>query len=173
MNKWLPLVAVCAGTFMLLVDVTIVTVALPDMARGLHASLANLRWVLSLYALVLAALVLTSGSIADRVGRRAVYLGGLVVFAAASLTCGLSGNIGLLIAARGLQGLGAAAMFATTLALISSSYSGRERGLAFGVWAAVNGAASAAGPLVRGGLAPPLRGGRGLFFVPAACVVAR
>jgi EmrB/QacA subfamily drug resistance transporter len=172
MNKWLPLVAVCAGTFMLLVDVTIVTVALPDMARGLHASLANLQWVLSLYALVLAALVLTSGSIADRVGRRAVYLGGLVVFAAASLTCGLSGNIGLLIAARGLQGLGAAAMFATTLALISSSYSGRERGLAFGVWAAVNGAASAAGPLI-GGLLTTHFGWRWIFFVNLPiCVLA-
>ena len=77
MRKWLPLVAVCAGTFMLLVDVTIVIVALPDMADSLHASLSDLQWVMSLYALTLAALVLTAGSIADRVGRRAVYLGGL------------------------------------------------------------------------------------------------
>src|SRR4051812_5917814 len=100
MRKWLPLVAICAGTFMLLVDVTIVNVALPDMARGLHTSFSDLQWVLSLYALVLAALVLTSGSIADRVGRRAVYLGGLVIFAAASLTCGVAGNVGVLIAAR-------------------------------------------------------------------------
>ena len=92
MRKWLPLVAVCAGTFMLLVDVTIVTVALPAMANGLHASLPNMQWVLGLYALVLASLVLTSGSLADRIGRRAVYLGGLVVFAAASLTCGQIGR---------------------------------------------------------------------------------
>jgi MFS family permease len=92
------------------------------ITNGLHASLPDLQWVLSLYALVLASLVLTSGSLADRIGRRAVYLGGLGVFAAASLICGLSGNVGLLIAARGLQGLGAAAMFATTLALISSSW---------------------------------------------------
>ena len=77
MRKWLPLVAICAGTFMLLVDVTIVTVALPDMARGLHTSFQDLQWVLSLYALVLASLVLTSGSLADRIGRRTVYLGGL------------------------------------------------------------------------------------------------
>ena len=146
MRKWLPLVAVCAGTFMLLVDVTIVTVALPAMANGLHASLPNMQWVLGLYALVLASLVLTSGSLADRIGRRAVYLGGLVIFAAASLTCGLSGNVAVLIAARGVQGLAAAAMFATTLALISSNYEGRDRGFAFGVWAAVNGAAAAAGP---------------------------
>ncbi|TCO51468.1 EmrB/QacA subfamily drug resistance transporter [Kribbella antiqua] len=164
MRKWLPLVAICAGTFMLLVDVTIVTVALPDMARGLNASLADLQWVLSLYALVLASLVLTAGSIADRLGRRAVYLGGLVVFAVASLVCGLSPNVGLLIAARGLQGLAAAAMFATTLALITSSYEGRDRGIAFGVWAAVNGAASAAGPLL-GGLLTDSFGWRWIFFV--------
>src|SRR5262245_41544196 len=148
MRKWLPLVAICAGTFMLLVDVTIVTVALPDMASDLGAALPDLQWVLSLYALVLAALVLSAGSLADRVGRRAVYLGGLVLCATASLICGLSGSVGLLIAARGLQGLAAAAMFATTLALISSSYEGRDRGIGFGIWAAVNGAAAAAGPLV-------------------------
>src|SRR5215467_15798837 len=164
MRKWLPLVAVCAGTFMLLVDVTIVTVALPGMARGVHTSLPDLQWVLDLYALVLASLVLTAGSLADRIGRRAVYLGGLVVFAAASLACGLSGSAGLLIAARGVQGLGAAAMFATTMALISSSYSGRDRGIAFGIWAAVNGAAAAAGPIV-GGLLTAHFGWRWIFLV--------
>jgi EmrB/QacA subfamily drug resistance transporter len=164
MRKWLPLVAICAGTFMLLVDVTIVTVALPDMARGLHTSLSDLQWVLDLYALVLASLVLTAGSIADRIGRRALYLGGLVVFAASSLVCGLSGSVGVLIAARGVQGLGAAAMLATTLALISSSYSGRDRGIAFGIWAAVNGGASAAGPLL-GGILTTHLSWRWIFFV--------
>ncbi|HET9423173.1 MAG TPA: MFS transporter [Nocardioides sp.] len=172
MRKWLPLVAVCAGTFMLLVDVTIVTVALPEMAGGLDASLSDLQWVLSAYALVLAALVLTSGSIADRVGRRAVYLGGLVGFGAASLACGVSANVGMLIAARGVQGLAAAAMFATTLALISTSYDGRDRGFAFGVWAAVNGAAAAAGPLL-GGLLTDSLGWRWIFLVNLpVCVVA-
>ena len=172
MRKWLPLVAVCAGTFMLLVDVTIVTVALPGMARGVHTSLPDLQWVLDLYALVLASLVLTAGSLADRIGRRAVYLGGLVVFAAASLACGLSGSAGLLIAARGVQGLGAAAMFATTMALISSSYSGWDRGIAFGIWAAVNGAAAAAGP-VAGGLLATHFGWRWIFFVNLpVCAVA-
>ena len=125
MRKWWPLAAVCAGAFMLLVDVTIVNVALPDMARELHTTFGDLQWVIDLYALVLGAVVLTVGSIADRVGRRRVYLLGLVVFAASSLTCGLARNVGVLIAARGVQGLGAAAMFATTIALISSSYSGR------------------------------------------------
>ncbi|HEX6521268.1 MAG TPA: MFS transporter [Streptosporangiaceae bacterium] len=172
MRKWLPLVAICAGTFMLLVDVTIVTVALPNMSQGLHTSLPDLQWVLDLYALVLASLVLIAGSIADRIGRRALYLGGLVVFAAASLTCGLSGSVGMLIAARGVQGLGAAAMFATTMALISSSYSGRDRGFAFGIWAAINGAASAAGPLV-GGLLTTHFGWRWIFLVNLpVCVVA-
>ncbi|HTU06589.1 MAG TPA: DHA2 family efflux MFS transporter permease subunit, partial [Trebonia sp.] len=164
MRKWWPLVAVCAGTFMLLVDVTIVTVALPDMARELHTTFSDLQWVIDLYALVLGALVLTVGAIADRIGRRRVYVIGLVVFAASSLTCGLAPNVGVLIAARGVQGVGAAAMFATTIALISSSYAGRERGVAFGVWGAVNGAAAAAGPIV-GGLLTAHFGWRWIFLV--------
>jgi len=164
MRKWWPLAAVCAGAFMLLVDVTIVTVALPDMARELHTTFQDLQWVIDLYALVLAALVLTVGAVADRLGRRRVYVIGLVVFAASSLTCGLAGNVGVLIAARGVQGLGAAAMFATTMALISSSYSGRDRGVAFGAWGAVNGAAAAAGPIV-GGLLTAHFGWRWIFLV--------
>jgi EmrB/QacA subfamily drug resistance transporter len=164
MKKWWPLAAVCAGTFMLLVDVTIVTVALPDMARELHTTFQDLQWVIDLYALVLAALVLTVGSVADRLGRRRVYLIGLVVFALSSLACGVAPNVQVLIAARGVQGLGAAAMFATTMALISSSYSGRERGVAFGVWGAVNGAAAAAGPIV-GGLLATHFGWRWIFLV--------
>ena len=164
MRKWLPLVAVCAGTFMLLIDVTIVTVALPSMARGLRTSLPGLQWVLDVYALVLAAMVLTAGSVADRVGRRAVYLGGTAVFAASSLACGVSGSVGVLIAARAVQGLGAAAMLATTMALIASCYSGRDRGIAFGIWAAVSGAASAAGPLA-GGLLSTHFGWRWIFLV--------
>jgi MFS family permease len=143
MRKWLPLVAICAGACMLLVDVTIVNVALPDMARQLHTTFSDLQWVIDLYALVLGALVLTVGSVADRFGRRRLYISGLVLFAAASLACGLAPNVALLIAARGVQGLGAAAMFATTMALISNTYTGRERGMAFGIWGAVNGAASA------------------------------
>ncbi len=171
LRRWLPLVAVCAGTFMLLVDVTIVIVALPDMAESLNASLADLQWVMSGYALVLAALVLTAGSVADRVGRRLVYLTGLVVFAIASLMCGVSGNVGLLIAARGLQGLAAAAMFATTLALLSTCYEGRDRGIAFGVWAAVNGAAAAAGPLL-GGVLTASFGWRSIFLVNLPIAIA-
>ncbi|HUN35513.1 MAG TPA: MFS transporter [Trebonia sp.] len=172
MRKWLPLVAICAGTFMLLVDLTIVNVALPDMARDLHASFSSLQWMIDLYALVLGALVLTVGSVADRAGRRRTYLAGLVLFAAASLTCGLAPGTGLLIAARGIQAVGAAAMFATTIALISTSYSGRDRGVAFGAWGAVNGAAAAAGPIL-GGLLTTDFGWRSIFLVNLpVCVVA-
>jgi EmrB/QacA subfamily drug resistance transporter len=164
MRKWLPLVAICAGTFMLLVDVTIVTVALPDMVRSLHSSFSSLQWVIDIYALVLAALVLTAGSVADRIGRRTVYLAGLVLFAAASATCGAASSATMLIAARGVQGLGAAMMFATTIALLSNSYSGRDRGVAFGTWGAINGAASAAGPIL-GGLLTTHLDWRWIFYV--------
>ena len=164
MRKWWPLVAVCAGAFMLLVDVTIVNVALPSMARDLHTSFSDLQWVIDLYALVLGALVLTVGSVADKFGRRRLYVIGLVVFAASSLACGVAPNVGVLIAARGVQGIGAAAMFATTMALISSSYSGRDRGISFGAWGAVNGAAAAAGPIV-GGLLTTHFGWRWIFLV--------
>jgi EmrB/QacA subfamily drug resistance transporter len=164
MRKWWPLVAICAGACMLLVDVTIVNVALPDMARQLHTTFSDLQWVIDLYALVLGALVLTVGSVADRFGRRKLYISGLVLFAAASLACGLAPNVALLIAARGVQGLGAAAMFATTMALISNTYTGRERGMAFGIWGAVNGAASAIGPII-GGLLTANFGWRWIFLV--------
>ena len=164
MRKWLPLMAICAGTFMLLVDVTIVTVALPDMARSLHTTFTDLQWVIDLYALVLAALVLTAGAAADRIGRRRVYLLGLVLFAVSSAMCGLAPSASVLIAARGVQGLGAAMMFATTMALISGSYAGRDRGIAFGTWGAVNGAAAAAGPIA-GGLLTEHFGWRWIFFV--------
>jgi EmrB/QacA subfamily drug resistance transporter len=164
MRKWLPLVAISAGAFMLLVDISIVNVALPDMARSLHASFSALQWVIDLYALVLGALVLTVGSVADRIGRRRVYLLGMATFAGASLASGLAPSAGLLIAARGVQGLGAAAMFATTMALLSSTYSGRHRGIAFGVWGSVNGAAAAAGPIA-GGLLTAHFGWRWIFLV--------
>lgn len=174
MRKWWPLVAICAGTLMLLIDITIVNVALPDMARALHTTFSDLQWVIDLYALVLGALVLTVGSLADRFGRRRVYVLGLGLFAAASLTCGLAPDVGVLIAARGVQGIGAAAMFASTMALISNSYSGRDRGVAFGAWGAVNGAASAAGPIV-GGLLTTHVGWRWIFLVNlpvSVCAVA-
>jgi EmrB/QacA subfamily drug resistance transporter len=164
MRKWMPLIAVCLGTFMLLVDVTIVTVALPDMTVDLAASFSALQWVVDIYTLTLAALLLGLGAVADLHGRRRVYIGGLIVFALASLGSGLAHNTAMLIAARGLQGIGGAAMYATTIALLSSSYQGRDRGIAFGVWGAVSGAAAAAGPIL-GGLLTETLSWRWIFFV--------
>ncbi|WP_405832041.1 MULTISPECIES: MFS transporter [unclassified Streptomyces] len=169
MRKWLPLTAVCLGAFMLLVDVTIVTVALPDMAADMAADpsfggFSALQWVMDVYALALAALLLGAGSLADRIGRRRVYLAGLGLFAAASLACGLATGPAELIAFRAVQGIGGAAMFATTMALLSSAYQGRDRGVAFGVWGAVNGAAAAAGPII-GGLLTEQFGWRWIFFI--------
>ena len=164
MRKWLPLVAVCLGTFMLLIDVTIVNVALPDMAVDLKTSFASLQWVIDIYALVLAALLLGGGSLADIAGRRLVYVVGLVVFAIASLLSGLAPNATVLIAARGVQGLGAAAMFATTVALLNVSYQRRDRGIAYGIWGAVSAVAAATGPIV-GGLLTEHLSWRWIFFV--------
>ncbi|GAA5196353.1 MFS transporter [Rugosimonospora acidiphila] len=171
MRKWLPLVAVCLGTFMLLIDVTIVNVALPDMVVDLHASFGSLQWVVDAYALALAALVLGTGSIADLAGHRRAYLAGLVVFAASSVACGLAPDPAALIAARAVQGAGAAAMFATTFALLNSSYTGRDRGTAYGLWGAVSGASSAVGPVL-GGLLTEGASWRWIFFVNLPVSVA-
>ncbi|MFF2652872.1 MFS transporter [Streptomyces sp. NPDC058045] len=171
MRKWWPLAAVCLGAFILLVDVTIVNVALPTMADELHADFASLQWVVDGYALALAALLLASGALADHFGHRRLYVYGLVVFAAASLACGLAPNAGLLVAARVVQGAGGAAMFATAPALLLTSYQGRDRGTAFGVWGAANGAAAAAGPLL-GGLLTEHLGWASIFLVnlPVAAI---
>lgn len=164
MRKWSPLVAVCLGTFMLLVDVTIVNVALPDMAGGLRTSLGSLQWVVDGYALALAALLIGAGGLADRIGHRRTYLGGLAAFALASLACGLAPDPTTLIASRAVQGVGGAAMIATTFALLNGSYAGPERGIAYGVWGAVSGASSAVGPLLGGPLTEFLSW-RWIFFV--------
>ncbi|SOD70925.1 EmrB/QacA subfamily drug resistance transporter [Jatrophihabitans sp. GAS493] len=171
MRKWLPLVAICLGTFMLLIDVTIVNVALPDMAVDLSTSFSSLQWVIDIYALVLAALLLGAGSISDIIGRRLVYIAGLLLFALASLASGLAPNATFLIVARGVQGVGAAAMFATTVALINASYTGKDRGVAYGVWGAVSGAAAATGPIV-GGLLTDTLSWRWIFFVNLPVSVA-
>lgn len=164
MRRWIPLVAVCLGTFMLLVDVTIVTVALPAISTSFGASFTSLQWVLDIYALLLAALVMAAGSASDLLGRRRVYITGLVLFAVSSLACGLSTSIEMLIASRAVQGVGAAAMFATTIALIAANYSGKQRGVAFGLWGAVNGAAAASGPVL-GGLLTEHYSWRAIFLI--------
>ncbi|WP_250037235.1 MFS transporter [Paractinoplanes maris] len=164
MRKWWPLVTVCLGTFMLLIDVTIVNVALPPMAVDLHTSFTALQWVVDGYALSLAVLLLGAGALGDLYGHRRLYAGGLVVFALASLACGLATDGGTLIAARVVQGVGAAAMFTTTFALLNSAYQGRERGIAYGVWGGVSGAAAAVGPVL-GGVLTEWLDWRWIFFV--------
>ncbi|WP_406277616.1 MFS transporter [Embleya sp. NBC_00896] len=164
MRKWGPLFAVCLGSFMLLVDVTIVIVAMPDMGADLGSSYTGLQWVLDAYSLALAALMLGAGSLADRVGRRRVYGGGTVLFTVASLLCALASDTATLIAARALQGVGGAAMFATTIALLGHAYQGRDRGVAFGVWGSVSGAAAAVGPIL-GGLLTQHLGWEAIFLI--------
>src|SRR5689334_8118569 len=160
-NKWWTLVAVCLGTFMLLLDITIVTVALPDVQRALLSSFADLHWVVDAYALTLASFLLTAGSLADIYGRRALYLIGLVMFTGASALCGVAASTLMLQLSRGLQGIGGAIMFAVSLA---SAFRGKDRGVAFGVWGAVTGLAVAIGPLIGGVLTSGLSW-RWIFFV--------
>ena len=148
--KWWTLVAVCTGVFMLLLDITIVNVALPDIQRDLDASLSDLQWVIDAYALSLAALLLTAGSLADRFGRRLLFGIGVGVFTVGSLLCGLAPNIMFLTLARAGQGVGGAIMFATALALLSGSFRGQDRGTAFGFFGATTGVAVAIGPVMGG-----------------------
>ena len=165
-NKWWTLVAVCLGTFMLLLDITIVNVALPDIQRALHSSFSDLQWIVDAYALTLAAFLLTAGSLADMFGRRLLYLVGLAIFTCASVLCGFAVNTLMLQLSRGLQGVGGAIMFAVSLALLADAFRGKDRGTAFGVWGAVTGLAVAIGPLL-GGLLTTGLSWRWIFFVNA------
>ncbi len=165
-RRWWTLIAVCGASFMLMADLTVVQVALPTIQHDLRASFTDLQWVIDAYALTLAAFILTSGSLADRFGRKRVFVAGVGVFTLASLLCGAAGSAPALIAARALQGTGGAAMFATGLALIGQEFAGRERAKAIAAWGATLGLAVAAGPLVGGVLAETL-GWRSIFFVNA------
>jgi EmrB/QacA subfamily drug resistance transporter len=163
-KKWWTLVAVCTATFMLLLDITVVNVALPDIQRSLHASFSDLQWVIDAYSLTLAAFLLTAGVIGDMYGRREVFAAGLGIFTISSLICGLSTSSVMLNLARAAQGVGGAVMFATSLALIAQAFSGKERGTAFGIYGAVVGGAVAVGPLVGGAITSGI-GWRWIFFV--------
>lgn len=163
-RKWWTLVAVCTGIFMLLLDISIVNVALPYIQQDLKASLADLQWVIDAYALTLAAFLLTAGTVADAVGRRRVFSIGVVVFTAGSLLCGLATGPTFLALARAGQGVGGAIMFATSLALLAQAFRGRDRGIAFGVFGMITGVAIAIGPVLGGALTSGLSW-RWIFFV--------
>jgi EmrB/QacA subfamily drug resistance transporter len=162
-SQW-TLAGVCVATFMLLLDITIVNVALPAIQEDLDASLTSLQWVIDAYALMLSALILTAGALADRLGRRRIFSAGVLVFTVASLACGLAGDPTFLALARGAQGIGGAAMFATSLALIAQEFEGPARAKAIAAWGATVGFAVAVGPLVGGALTDGL-GWEWIFFV--------
>src|SRR6266566_8558275 len=149
-RKWWTLTAVVVGVFMLLLDITIVNVALPQIQRAFHASLSDLQWVIDAYALTLAAILLTAGALADRFGRRLLFAVGTAIFTAGSLLCGLAtGPLDLALSRAG-QGVGGAIMFATSLALISDAFRGKDRGVAFGVLGAATGIELAIGGVLGG-----------------------
>src|SRR3954470_4836753 len=170
--KWWTLAAVCLGVFILLLDITIVNVALPDIQSELDASLSDLQWVIDAYALSLAALLLTAGSLADLYGRRRLFIIGTALFLLGSVACGAAQDIFFLHASRAFQGIGGAAMFATALALIASAFQGRDRGVAFGAFGATTGVAVAVGPVLGGVLTSGISW-RWIFFVNIPiCVLA-
>src|ERR671911_1955788 len=157
---------------MLLLDITVVNVALPSIREDLNASFTDLQWVIDAYTVTIAALVLTAGSLADRLGRRRVFAVGLAVFSVASLLCALAPDPTFLNVARALQGVGGAAMFAVSLALIAQEFTpGRERGMAMGIYGASIGVAVATGPLVGGALTDSL-GWESVFYLNVPVGVA-
>ena len=155
-ERWITLLVVSAATAMLLLDVTVVNVALPAIRADLGASFGEMQWVIDAYALTLAATLLSAGALADRIGRRAVFAWGLALFTACSALCAAASSPVFLDLARAAQGVGAAAMFASSLALLANEFQDEERGFALGVWGGVTGAALAIGPLVGGVLTDEL-----------------
>ncbi|MGX1854980.1 MFS transporter [Streptomyces sp. NPDC055299] len=161
----LPLVALCLGYFMVILDVTVVTVALPVIGTSLHAGVTGLQWVVDGYTVVCAGLLLFCGGLGDRLGGKAVFLGGLLVFTLASAGCALAPTVTVLVVARLVQGLGAALMVPASLALLRTAYPERAaRARAFGVWGTVAGLAAGAGPVLGGVLVTGL-GWRSVFLL--------
>ncbi len=163
-RKWWTLGAVAFGLFMIMLDNTVVNVALPSIQRDLGIDLSELEWIVAGYALTFAALMLTGGKLADAYGRRLVFIAGLTIFTAASLACGLADSGSVLIGARVIQGIGAALMNPATLSIIAATFPPHQRGTAIGIWAGVSAMALAIGPLV-GGLLTEHISWSWIFFV--------
>src|ERR671924_669720 len=163
-RKWLTLGAVAFGLFMIMLDNTIVNVALPSIQRDLGIGISELEWVFNGYALTFGVLMLTGGKLADLLGRRLIFIVGLAIFAAASLACGLAPSGGMLIGARVVRGVGSALMNPATLSIITATFPPRQRGMAIGIWAGVAALALAIGPLV-GGLITQHISWNWIFFI--------
>src|SRR5947208_16013798 len=163
-RKWWTLASVSIGLFMIMLDNTIVNVALPTIQSSLHLQYSELEWVVTGYALTFGALMLTGGKIADLLGRRLAFVAGLVIFTLSSLACGLAGGASVLIAARVVQGVGAALMNPATLSIITVTFPPRQRGTAIGIWAGVSALALAIGPLT-GGLITEHVNWNSIFFI--------
>ena len=170
-NRRVVLAVMCVGYFLVLLDVTIVNVALPSIDADLDAGVSGLQWVVDGYAVALASLLLAAGTTGDLLGHKRTVLTGLAVFGVASLGCAVAPAVGLLVAARVVQGVGAALLLPGTLAIISRTFPGREQARAIGVWAAVGSVALPAGPLLGGVLVQGL-GWRAVFFVNVPVVLA-
>jgi EmrB/QacA subfamily drug resistance transporter len=164
-RRWKALILVCAAIFVVVLDIAIVNVALPSIGRDLHFAPKNLQWVITAYSLTYGGFLLLGGRAADLLGRRLVFMGGLALFTVASLVCGLSGSEGMLIGARGVQGLGAAIVSPAALSIISTTFTeGSERNKALGAWGGVAGSGAAAGVLF-GGILTKYLGWEWIFWV--------
>ncbi len=151
-RKWLVLAVISFALFMILLDVTIVNIAIPHIMKSLNAGLSSVEWVINVYTLVFAVLLLTMGKLGDLFGRKRLFMIGLAIFTLASLACSLSPNLAVLVLARGIQAIGSAAMMPATLSILNVEFAGGQRGLALGVWGAISGAATALGPIIGGSL---------------------
>src|SRR5579884_2982891 len=170
--RWKALTIVCAAFFMTVLDVSIVNVALPSIGRSLHFTEANLQWVITAYAITFGGFLLLGGRAADVIGRRRVFLTGVAVFTIASFLCGLAWSEGVLIAARAVQGLGAAIISPSALSIVTTTFEeGAERNKALGIWGAIDGSGAAVGVLA-GGVLTKYLGWEWIFFVNVPVGVA-
>ena len=163
-RRWLVLAILCVGVFMLLLDGTIVNIAVPNIMTSLGTGFSEVEWVMNAYLLTFAVLLITSGRLGDLYGRKAMFMAGLSVFSLASLACGLAPSVGFLIAFRAVQGVGGAMMMPNTLSIISNVFPPEERGKAMGFWGGVSGISLALGPSL-GGLLVEAASWRWIFFI--------